>query len=297
MLQGNKELQKWLQDIARFGLLALQNQDLEIIDSFAAQMTDFQLGGIANKIRGIRKLLSENNDVEFVLSEVCDLYLFSKSFEQHKDLAINQRNELERIAGVTVKKDQVLQQKGEIDYWLVIASEEGIQENLKYKKTWLIGQKSNAIPLILEFVWGNKKFESNWQVGAAIHGEIVYYPGVLNSRALIKDGKWSSVPFQLPDGIKSLKDLQKHYASILERNPWNKTHPIYLTNFTTYFDQKDFFLVDEAKNAIKLSYLSKDKNWKLLALGAYELLNVFGHWDGYTFDPLTILKDNRLIIL
>ena len=195
MEAGVYDLERWLTDLMEQGLASIEKLPSKQWDDFAAKMVDAKLGGIARKIRLIKQLFQTDNWPEKVMKELAELFLFTQAFQRFDTLSAKIQKELLTIAGVSIKKEEVLQQAGIKDHWLIVGQRTYTEEKLQVRRTWLLGEKSQHYALLLDFAWGRQDFADKWTVGSAIVAEVVYYPGAYDQRALIKKFELSLEPF------------------------------------------------------------------------------------------------------
>jgi len=296
MQEGVIELKQWLSNLIRQGLAIAKEQPPSFWDDFAARMVDAKLGSIGKQIRSAKLLLLEEDWHDRLLGLVADLHLFAQSFQQLDRLPAKFQDELISYAGVNVKKDLVLAQKGIFDHWLILGQTFGEEERLRYRRTWLLGEQSGQFALLLDFVFGQNAFEQQWPVGAALQGEIVYYPATIPQRALLKDFGWSQKVYQGLSGFPSLEDFALAYAQALANNPWLLSFPCLLDDVIPILVDDQVWLVDRNKKKIPLGN-SNTTTWKLLSLSGGHPISLFGEWNGTTFLPLTSITGGRVISL
>ena len=297
MQAGSKALESWLKDFVRQGVATIQNQPDSYWDTFSAQMVDFKLSGVSNKIKLLRAKLEDTTTLNEALGIIADLFLFVNGFKRIESLDESRISDLAQYGGLNIKKEALLQFNGTEDYWLVIGSMEGLEGNLKSLKTWFIGARTHLIRYTLDFAWGTSSFERVWQTGSAFEGTVVTYPGKASFRALIKSWRWSKSPFIMPKIITEFNTLQQHFSLQLSLNSWVGKVPYYINEVVPSYYNGQFFLVDLNRNSIPMAKQQDSKNWKILAASGNSRTGVFGEWDGWNFIPITAVINNRLIVL
>ncbi|NRB48169.1 MAG: hypothetical protein HRU41_10890 [Saprospiraceae bacterium] len=296
MQEGIIELKQWLSNLVRQGLAVAKEQPAEFWDAFAARMVDAKLGSIGKQIRLVKGFLAEEDWHERLLALIGDLHLFAQSFQRLDSLPPNLQDELISYAGVNMKKDIVLSQKGIFDHWLIVGQTFGEEENLRYRRCWLLGEKSQQFALLLDFVFGQGNFEQQWPVGAALRAEVVFYPASRPQRALLKEFGWSQKVFEGLNGYPSFESLAKGYAQALAENPWIGYFPCLLDDVIPILEGEELMLLDQAKGFISLGK-PVTASWKLLALSGGHPISIFGEWNGALFFPLTAIAEGRVVAL
>ncbi len=196
------------------------------------------------------------------------------------------------------KKEELLRQEGAPGRWLVAGQVEGEGEddNLRYRRTWLAEERSGRIALLLDFAWGGQGFETNWIVGSAIEGELVFYPGAYPLRALVRKHRPYYQPLEGPEGFSELERFARAYADALAANPWLLSFPCLLSGVRVFREEGIFWLADQEQRVIPLSS-GGDAAWKLLSVSAGRSVQLFGEWDGRELGPVSVLADGRVIPL
>ena len=124
-------------------------------------MVDHKLGAIARRIQKIKLLLSSEHDVSNIIHEIAELYLFCRSFERIDQLSGPMRSELLQLGGKSYRKEAILKDAGQEDYWLILGVRKYAEEKLNVRRTWLLGEESRKFALILDFSWGNRDFDDS----------------------------------------------------------------------------------------------------------------------------------------
>lgn len=296
MKAGVEELDQWLRDLIRQGLSSIETTGPEFWERIAARMVDAKLGSIARRIRSFPSLMAQEQWHDDLLGALAELYLFVQSFRQLEGLPEALQEELLDYAGVNVKKEEVLEGPAVSDCWLVVGLAEGAEEKLRYRRTWLIGERTGRFALILDFAWGNNRFEGHWVLGSALQGELVFYPGTFPIRALVKRVQ----PYRQPmNGIQLTpggEAMLKGYASALAKNPWLSGYPVLLGQVQALQRSGQIVLVDAQRIEIPVQ-AAEEQQWVLFAVAARQPVTVFGEWNGRALLALSVLGAGRVIQL
>lgn len=295
MDQGVEELEKWLNNVSEQGLA--QFTDPEVWEYMAARMVDTKLGSIGNRLRRCKVLIEQDDWLTTVGQEIGGLYLFVKTWQRKTSLSSAQKKSLLLTAGWNFKKDNVRQNEGIADQWLVIGLTTGVEDKLTYRRTWLLGEKTQRLALILDFAYGNQNFDTHWLLGSVLKGELAFYEQDTYYRAVFKHFQSSREAYDLQTGFESLEALGTAYAQELAKYPWLMAFPVLLTEFKLTYNQKEeqFYFWDHQNKAITVA--NDAKAWQLLALSTGHAVDVFGEYDGRFFNPLTLIDQGRLIEL
>lgn len=298
MEQGARELEEWLQDLIRYGLSAIDEQPPDFWDSFAARMVDAKLGGVARRIRNFKALAGREGSFELLLEEMAALYLLAQSFKQLETLPEGMQEEVLSQMGVNRKREELLGQEGISDTWLAVGQAEGESEedNLRYRRTWFLGENSSRMALLLDFAWGRQGYDTQWEVGSCIEGELVFYPGSFPLRALFRHHRFSNRPFMGKSGFAAISDFAQAYAQALAANPWLQAFPCLLAEATPVIEEAKLWLVDRTNHKVLVSS-EGPAGWNLLAVSSGRPLSVFGEWDGKTLNLLSAVTGERVVAL
>lgn len=295
MQSGIIELQAWLLDLIRHGIADALARDNDYWHNFAARMVDAKLGGIGRRIRSLAQIAQLENAHEYLLAEIAELYLFAQAFQQMENLTIEMQQELLSLSSVNLKKEDVLAQTGVLDTWFIVGQTEKMEENLRQRRTWLIGQNTAAKALLLDFVFGNADFPEQWEVGKMMDAEIVFYPANYEQRALVKSHAFTGGSFAL-SGYADWAAFTQDYAKAIASNPWLSTFPVLMDDAIPIMENKQLFFIDNHKNQLPAS-TSEENTWKLIALSGGHPIQIFGEWTGNTIVPLTAFTNHRAIRL
>lgn len=296
MKAGVEELDQWLRDVIRQGLSSLEGAAPEFWERIAARMVDAKLGSVARRIRSFPKLMAEEQWHEKLLGALSELYLFVQSFRQLEGLPQALQVELLSYGGVNLKKEEVLEGPAVSDRWLVIGLVEGEEEKLRYRRTWLVGEQTGRFALVLDFAWGNERFEGHWVLGSALQGELVYYPGSYPLRALLKRVQPYRQPMDAISITEHGQEMLEAYAQALAQNPWISGFPVLLGQVRAVWQSGKVVLLDARGMEIPVQ-AEEAHEWVLLAVGGRQEVTVFGEWTGASLRALSVLDSSRVIQL
>jgi hypothetical protein len=296
MYEGLSDLERWLDDVAREGLGAWQQRDDTAWEAIATRMTDQKLNGPARRIRRMASLRSQPDWLDLLTCELADLYLFAQAFQQLDEYEEAFQAELLNQAGINTRKSDLLDETGLSDYWLVLSRQEGEDEKLRYRRVWLWGEEAQRPALLLDFAWGDQPYEHDWRVGAAVEAELVYYPGVLPHRAIVKNFSCQQRPFARLKGQQKIADFLRDTAQQWARNPWMVTAPSLLADVVPVLDEQAHLYIKDSEDQL-LPLAADPASWKLLAAYRAEPMLVFGEWNGQHLQPFMTLANRRIVRL
>ncbi len=253
MQKGIPDLERWLKNIMETGLAEVREYPPSFWDDFAARMVDAKLGGIARRIRLIKDYLELENWPERLLSDIGDFYLLSRAFKNLDYQPPQTQKDILGVAGLSIKRSEVLENKGITDDWLVMGQQIGTEEKLTYRRTWLRGIDTEKDALLLDYTWGNQGFETYWSIGQILEGEICYYPASLQQRGLFRTFQPVKKTITIPDGFGDLQEFADAYAKAIAASPWITGFPVLLENVVPLLRESHFFLVDQKSKQLRLN--------------------------------------------
>lgn len=289
MSLGAKELQLWVLDAIRQGFGHLQSQPHSTWDSIAARMTDAKLGAISRRIRLLRERRNEPHWPDLFFNELADFYLFTQAFEKFETLPPAMQEELLLYGGRTIRKADLLQQTPVHDRWLILGQNFGVEEDLRWRRTWFWAEKLQKPALVLDFAFRDAPYEQEWIIGAAFEADLYFFPGINPLRAVVGEFGFSIEPFAALTGFSKVADLAQNYAQALSQNPFLSLSPFILSDFGVILQEQRFYAIDQQRHYLPLSN-QEEKNWKLLALSGGEPIAFFAEWDGQVLNPLSLIQ-------
>ncbi len=293
MLTGAQELKEWLLDIMRHGLAAALMRESRYWNAFAENMTNAKLGGIGKRIRRLSNAIKDENAHEKLLAVAAELYLLAEGLSQWEQLPPDWQQELLYQAGISFKKEDLLSQSGIKDEWLIAGQTELLEENLRVRRTWLIGQYSEKQALLLDFVWGNADFSEQWQVGSYIKAEVVFYPSTYQQRAVVKTFE-NARDDPSVQGYSNWESFAQHCAQAIAQQPWIGTFPVLIENAIPLWQQQQLFLIDNAGKMLP-AIAVENKLWKIIAASGGQPAHFFCEWHNNALLPLTLFHGQRVI--
>ena len=291
MEAGLAILENWVLDLFRQGLASLEGRQEAYFQELATRMVDAKLGTLARRIRQLPLLMQHDDWPSRLLQALGEIYLLVKAFQKLPALPAALQDDLLALAGVNFKKEAILATKGVTDLWLVagqfFAEEES---NLQSRRTWLIGQHSGKMAMLLDFSWGHAGYDAEWCLGSILEGEVVFYPSAKPLRALVKSHQErNDQPFHFPEGYANFETLEREWAAALGAQPWVWPWPVILDRVIPVHNNGNFLLVDEMHRALAVC-CSEQNGWQLVAASTGRPLRIFGQWEGEAFRPLSMVS-------
>ncbi len=291
---GIAELEGWLRDVARQGLANLQQQPFGYFDRVAARMVDAQAPGLARQVRQISALVSSSGEWHAAASErVGRLFLLLQAYGRLDSLPPELRADIRSLIGWTEKQEELLEQPGVQDDWDIMSLRVEEDERLRTQRNWLLGRQTGRAALILNFAYGNAPLDVSLVPGTRIQAELVFFPGLSPSRALIRQ-KQGTGPMTMPAGFQSVTAALETYGLLLAQNPWLVRLPVLLSSVVPIRREERWHLRDGVDKSVRLS-ASDETCWRLLALSGGRPMSVFGEWTGDRLEPLGVWAEGRYV--
>jgi hypothetical protein len=285
VLAGVDQLELWLCDLLRLGISTAPAKDYAFWDGMAARLVDSQAGSLARMVRELASLAASGSRwEERFLHRVASLTLAIEGYRRASSLPEELRADVRNAIGFTVAQDDVLAREGVRDTWMVVGRSVDAEDRLLVQRSWLQGRKTQRTALILDFAAAGAPLNPSFPTGSAFVGEVVFFPGALPQRALVKS-RTPDGPF--PPAALDLAAAHLTYRQALTASPWVSGWPMQIAGAATYFDGSQFLLRDAAGFAVPLR-AAPEAAWKLVAVSGGKPLTVFGEFDGARLRPLTL---------
>ena len=287
MTMGVEALRQWLHDVVQQGMAEFDAGQAAQWHQLAARMVDAKLGGVARKLRLMGQFAPQINRHEQQLDTLAELYLIVKGFDHFEALDPALQADLLTVAGVAQRRETLADAPGIQDHWLIAGVETGTEEQLQYRRTWLLGRHTGNKALLLDFAWGGNAFEHYWATGMRVRGTLTYYPSAYPQRAVLADYAELTHDYWTPACWHQLSEAATAYAEALAANPWLQYIPVMLSSVVPCYHLDQVLLADEHGKAVPLD-LRPEAALSLLAMSAGEKINIFGVWSGAYFRPLSL---------
>ena len=289
----------WLDDLARRGLAAAQQEKTAYWSNLAARMVDAQAPGIARHVADLPMLIASGEGWEIrTLDALGRLHLLLKAGEQlatlPPDLALDVRTTL----GWNQSKDEALAGDGIADRWLAVGQIVEDDDRVRVRRTWLVGRKTRRRALLLDFAAGAAPLPATAASGTEFDAELAFYAGRLPLRAQPKS-RGEAAPLG-PDldsvADASINDALHRYAEALGANPWLPRWPLLRrpTGLTRVADR--WCLLDAHNHALPIQplFAAGPGLWRLLAISGGRPVTILAEWDGIVALPLSAIDTDGL---
>lgn len=183
---GIEELRTWIKDIVRNGILSIPDKGAVWFENMVKRMVDAQAPGLANMVRnlGETNFYAEGWQSIF-MDQLISIYLV---IEGYKNAATNQLlyQDIKNWVGFTQNQDELKEQNGITDTWLVLSKQTTEVDNISTEKNWLYGTTTNQYALVLQFIVRGQGAQLTLTPGMYLQAELIFYAAATPLRALIK---------------------------------------------------------------------------------------------------------------
>lgn len=287
---GISELQLFLQDRIRQGLSGIESQSYQYWERIAARLTDAQASGLARELRQCAGLANSGERWQIrLLDQLSQLHLAAESFQHLNKFDEALQQDLRSVIGFTLSQDQLLKETGIKDSWQVLGQRIDLEERLKTQRSWLRGEKTKQWALVLSFAHGMQPLDMSFMPGEKMDAELVFFPGRVALRALLKDKTESSK--QALNNFSSYRNADEFlddYSTALSLNPWLDIHPAAIDNVIAFVKSDgEFCLIDQERKIIPVVNRG-GIDWMILSITGGHPFTIFGEWNGEKLLPLSI---------
>lgn len=295
---GLDELEIWLADLLRRGFAGLAAESYSFWDGMAARLVDSQAPGLGRQVRELGELVSSGDGWEArLLSAIARLHLITRGYRNIEGLEPGQRDDLRAAVGWTVNKDDLAELPGVADEWVVLGQRVEEEDRIRTQWNWLWGMDSGCPALILNFAAGNQPLDASMVTGTRFRGELVFYPGGLSMRALIRDRTGDTRPAGGIPAAAAVPDALRAYGAALAQAPWLERWPMTVGGVRPMRRPDGaWLLLDESGAALPIDPRFPHA-WELLSIGGGDAIDIFGEWSGDSLYPLSACAGDRFFVV
>jgi hypothetical protein len=279
---GVAELDLWLRDMVRVGILSLPEKGSQYFEKIAARLVDAQATGLAGMVRAFTKINFYAGDAwqSQVIELAARIHLLIESFNNIENLPPLLQEEIKNRIGWNVNQKELLEDATANivdDDWLVIGRKTTVEEEITIQRNWLYGCKSKQFALVLNFAYKNTPMETPLLAGVVSKAKLVFFPSNSPFRAIIKHHLESKTYLPQPIvGLNDWEEAQNYLVEILAQNPWADDIPMCVENLRPVMNQGQYFLQDENNALLPIATdFDENKRFNLLAVSGGEPLCMF----------------------
>jgi uncharacterized Zn finger protein len=301
---GAAELELWLKDLVRTGILSLPEKGNAFFEKTAARMIDAQAKGLANMVNKLSDLNYYNGTKwqQAALDQICDIFTLLEAFKNIENLPPAQQTDIRTMVGWNQSaKDLMDDSTAEMlqDEWLVAARITTQEDDITVQRNWLYGCNTQRWAFILNFAHKTQPMQTQFMAGLVLKANLLYFPSNMPFRAIVKaqaesrsDLKHTLAP--LPNWAKANDSLAENHKQFF----WTNDMPQFVGDLSLIPHQDHWFLRDSegAFQAIDSTFPSQ-KILLLLAASGGKPLNLFVLRTTNGALPLGYIADGKYSLL
>lgn len=262
---GLEELQLFIKDLVRNGILSIPEKGPQMFEHLAKRMVDAQAPGIATMLKGLAAINYYRDGWQSVfMDKLLRIYLVTEGFKRVDSLETTLQFDIRSMAGFNQSTDEVKQQEGIKDQWIVLGKQTSEEEQLIVQRNWLYGTNSKQYALVLGFHVRNQVPDITLTPGTCIDAELVFYKSRTPLRALIKKLEKTYTPTGLA-GLKNWTEVTTLESKQFELLPFHEELPFLVEQVQLSYIEKQWFMADEKGALMKLNS-TEDQLYKMLAM-------------------------------
>jgi len=293
---GVEDLERRLEDLVRTGLASVANRETSIWEEQAARLVDAQAPGLARLVRELAAIPGTGTGwQERMLRRLAQLHLLLEAFRRIDSLPSGVQEDVRAMVGWSEDQAALKGHDGIKDEWLVLGQRTLLEDRLQVQRCWLRGTNSHRDALVLTFAYGNQAPFSGLIPGTRFSGELVFFPGTLGLRALVRSRDEQTTHMERLPG-RRIDDEIGSWSVTLARHPWLEHYPLALDSVTPTYLGGRWLLGDAAGKSLPLDSRFAQL-WQMIALSGGRPIEVFGEWDGDTLLPLSGVAEGRFVEL
>ncbi|HYF04161.1 MAG TPA: SWIM zinc finger family protein [Patescibacteria group bacterium] len=298
ILNGIEELQMWIKDIVRGGLIHIQPHSYSFASNIIARMVDSQAPGLAYQLRKINSInfFDAGWQREFIRL-LSILYILCEGYKRKGVFSPQLQADLETLIGWTKTKEEVLQGESVRDVWLVLSTVAVQEDALISETTWLYGRQTQRFAYIQSHYTASTKPMDVLLPGASIDADLVFYPGSIPMRCIIREQRNQTETAILAHiGITSIESLKDHVADVLTLAPFTDRIPVLFSTMKITPDNGRWFIKDGSGFGFELSN-SPHECWKMLSISRGQEFSFFGLYTNESIVVHSLWMDQKYYTL
>lgn len=293
---GIAELKLWIKDIVRNGILNMPEKGFAWFDAMAKRMVDAQAPGLANMIRNLAEtnFYAEGWQSRF-LEQLLNIFLITEGFNNSARLQEPLVQDIRTWIGFTQNQDELKEQTGITDTWLILAKQVSEADNITTEKNWLYGTTSKQYALVLQFIVRGQGGHLTLTPGMYVQAELVFFPSVIPLRAIIKRQVATSAVAAF-SGMAHWEQVVQAETDLSTLQPVRAERPYIIHHLTPVQYDNQWWLQDSTFNMMpmknyhttiwKLLSISGGKALDMAVIGRGSLYEPVGVWNGATYTTL-----------
>jgi hypothetical protein len=304
-LAGAEELERFLKDLLRTGLLQLPEKGSTFFDPMVRRMVDAKANGLANYVRNFNKINYFNNSQwqSKALQNALKAWTLIQAFKRVGEMEQNTQEQIFSQLGRTIQKKELLENPNALsikDQWILLGKlSEQLDDQMTMHRYWFLGCSTGKSAVLINFESPFEPYEPLVLTGTIMEAELVFYPSNDPLRVQIKSQGPSFN--QIPTSISFLPDwtaAQEQVAQQLAISPWADDMPQLLQQLRLVKSPQSWHLMDQQGAFWPINPLfSENQIFYLLAVTGAKPVDMSLLRMGDTVFPLGIFTENTYQII
>ena len=292
---GFQELQIWLGDLARQGLVQAKQQPAQFFDAMAARMIDAQAPGVARRLREWPGIFASREDwAGQALTEMGRLQWLAHGFSRIDSLPEEMRATVRSEIGWTIADADLSTAEAVRDRWQVVGQVVEEEGKLRVQRTWLVGEVSRRHALCLSFAAENQPLDVSLVPGTVLDADLIFYPSAAPLRAVVRERHGPAQAFAEAVSHANYAEALDQTSVLLAGDPWLERTPWLVGECVSLRDEDSWHLRDAHGDSVPIAR-SFTNGWPLFALSGGSTMTVFGEWNGRELMPLSVIAEGRFV--
>ncbi len=256
---GIDEINLWLSDLMKSGLLELPAIPSEQFTKLAARMVDAKAPGLASWVKSLANINYTTMDVWYEEAQeiIAKLNLIIRGWNNLEQLSPDWQLTIKNLIGWNQSPKELMDAKDAFtvkDDWIVLGQEKELIEDITVIRTWLWGIESSLSCLDLAFVFGGNSPELKFIPGSVIKAEIAYFEGHHKQRGIVRMIRESKDYFEkMPQLLEGFTTLQQKIKAQLAHYPWLNNEAYLVQNTEVVLYQQKMYLKDNENFMIEMA--------------------------------------------
>jgi hypothetical protein len=294
---GIEELHLWIKDIIRNGIINIPEKGDQFWENTARRLVDAQAPGLAGMVRSLGQInyFQEGWQTKF-LDSLLNIYIIIQAYKNKESLSASIVHEIKNWIGFTVNQEELKEQTGLMDTWLVVGKQVSQEDQLTVEKNWLCGMATGRSALVLQFlIRGQGSGSFSLTPGMYVQAELVFYPSAVPLRALIKRqvSTKSTAPVEWFNHWRQIAEAE---TKLFAQFPVRSARPYLIEQLTPIYFNQQWWLKDACQDLMPLKHEFKNI-WRLLAISGGEPLNMALVGKENTYEPVGVWHEGTYKIV
>jgi hypothetical protein len=278
---GAAELELWLKDLVRTGLVGAPEKGAVFWEKTAARMVDAQAPGLGNRVRELGEIpyAAGNGWQETLLQRVAGLYLLLEAFKNLDALPAPLQEDVRSLIGWSKSQKELLadaEAETIKDNWLVLSRQTETQDDLTIGRNWLYGAASGRYALLLNFAHKSAPISTLLAPDTVVAAALTFYPGTYPLRAAVQEQGSLRKEAMQATPLAHWEAVQAHYAAVQAGSPWTDLLPVTVAALAPARQGDQWLLRDGAGGYMPLPPdYPEGRLMQLLAYGGGHPLDMF----------------------